>query len=122
MGLDTGLAPHRGLPPLPPAGEGWGEGSLPHASTLTLTLSRKREREPGGALRFSEAAGEWLSVRICKRLRCSGFGGPRNVEHDERSCLSHELDFARSVRCPFEGEFCARPQNPNTGGQSSRMR
>ena len=35
------------LPPLPLAGEGWGEGAVPAApqKTLTPALSRKRERE-----------------------------------------------------------------------------
>jgi len=43
-------SPTRAVPPLPLAGEGWGEGNLegaPRQLALTLTLSRKRERGKG---------------------------------------------------------------------------
>jgi hypothetical protein len=79
------VAPSRGAPPLPLAGEGWGGGSLreshwqtnslkqpPPASLSLGTLPRKREREESYcAARYSAACCAtvgWVPATVARRM------------------------------------------------------
>jgi hypothetical protein len=90
------------------------------SATRRAVAARGARSSRSACLARPWAGGRW---RASAAPRSAGARGLRIAARRcvERSLFEHRAQADRAARCrPCEGEFCARPRAPSTGGQSAR--